>query len=109
MSRPDRLEGYGLAIEGELRESLDESAAGLETRDGILTVAGRVFSARADVYVTLASLTEAQRIEGYQPFGRNLSPPIAAVNGLAIGVGMDRPPTATSASLPHRPILDCSK
>jgi enoyl-CoA hydratase/carnithine racemase len=46
-----------------------------------------------DLYGTLASLTEEQRIEGYrgnQPFGRNPKPFIAAVNGLAIGAGMER-------------------
>ena len=45
------------------------------------------------LYGTLASLTEEQRIEGYrgnQPFGRNPKPFIAAVNGLAIGAGMER-------------------
>ena len=83
----------------ELLEALDEFAADPEMRVGILTGAGRAFSAGADLkemtdlYGTLASLTEEQRIEGYrgnQPFGRNPKPIVAAVNGLAIGAGRER-------------------
>jgi len=96
MDRPDRLNAQGAAMREELREALDEFAADPEMRVGILT---RAFSAGADLkemtdlYGTLASLTEEQRIEGYrgnQPFGRNPKPFVAAVNGLAIGAGMER-------------------
>ena len=99
MDRPDRLNAQGAAMREELREALDEFAADPEMRVGILTGAGRAFSAGADLkemtdlYGTLASLTEEQRIEGYrgnQPFGRNPKPFVAAVNGLAIGAGMER-------------------
>jgi len=99
MDRPDRLNAQGAAMREELRAALDEFAADPEMRVGILTGAGRAFSAGADLkemtdlYGTLASLTEEQRIEGYrgnQPFGRNPKPFIAAVNGLAIGAGMER-------------------
>ena len=99
MDRPDRLNAQGAAMRQELREALDEFAADPEMRAGILTGAGRAFSAGADLkemtdlYDTLATLTEEQRIEGYrgnQPFGRNPKPFIAAVNGLAIGAGMER-------------------
>ncbi|MAF38147.1 MAG: enoyl-CoA hydratase [Chloroflexi bacterium] len=99
MDRPDRLNAQGAAMRQELREALDEFSADPDMRAGILTGAGRAFSAGADLkemtdlYSTLASLTEEQRIEGYrgnQPFGRNPKPFIAAVNGLAIGAGMER-------------------
>ena len=99
MDRPDRLNAQGAAMRQELREALDEFSADPDMRAGILTGAGRSFSAGADLkemtdlYSTLASLTEEQRIEGYrgnQPFGRNPKPFIAAVNGLAIGAGMER-------------------
>ena len=96
MDRPDRLNAQGAAMRQELREALDEFAADSEMRAGIVTGAGRAFSAGADLKEmstqsgSLAALTEEQRIEGYrgnQPFGRNPKPFIAAVNGLAIGAG----------------------
>jgi len=97
MDRPDRLNAQGAAMREELRAALDEFAADPEMRVGILTGAGRAFSAGADLkemtdlYGTLASLTEEQRIEGYrgnQPFGRNPKPFIAAVNGFCVGGGV---------------------
>jgi enoyl-CoA hydratase/carnithine racemase len=99
MDRPDRLNAQGAAMRQELREALDEFAADPEMRVGIVTGAGRAFSAGADLKemsdktTATAALTDEQRIEGYrgnQPFGRNPKPFIAAVNGLAIAAGMER-------------------
>ena len=100
MDRPDRLNAQGAQMRTELREALSEFSHDPEMRVGIVTGAGRAFSAGADLREMAenagsvrANQTEEERIEAYrgnQPFGRNSKPFIAAVNGLAIGAGMER-------------------
>ena len=100
MDRPDRLNAQGAQMRAELREALAEFSHDDEMRVGVVTGAGRAFSAGADLREmaegggsTRASQTEEERIEAYrgnQPFGRNPKPFVAAVNGLAIGAGMER-------------------
>ena len=100
MDRPDRLNAQGAQMREELRLALAEFSHDPEMRVGIVTGAGRAFSAGADLRemaegsgTLRANQTEEERIETYrgnQPFGRNPQPFIAAVNGLAIGAGMER-------------------
>lgn len=49
MDRPDRLNAQGTAMREELRQALDEFTADPEMRVGIVTGAGRAFSAGADL------------------------------------------------------------
>ena len=81
MDRPDRLNAQGVQMRAELREALAEFSHDPEMRVGIVTGAGRAFSAGADLREmaegggsTRASQSEEERIEAYrgnQPFGRN--------------------------------------
>ena len=100
MDRPDRLNAQGAVMRQELQEALSEFSADPEMRAGVVTGAGRAFSAGADLKEMAegqsdvrARQTEEQLIEtfrGNQPFARNPKPFIAAVNGLAIAAGMER-------------------
>ncbi len=100
MNRPDRLNAQGAVMRQELQSALNDFARDPEMRVGIVTGAGRAFSAGADLKEMAEGQSEAralqseeERIEsfrGNQPFARNPKPFIAAVNGLAVAAGMER-------------------
>ena len=107
MNRPDRLNAQGAVMREELTSALAEFTRDPEMRVGIVTGAGRAFSAGADLremaerdaagnqedQARLAEIPPEVRMEGLrqgQPFSRNPKPFIAAVNGLAIAAGMER-------------------
>ena len=107
MNRPDRLNAQGVAVKQELESALTEFTNDLEMRVGIVTGAGKAFSAGADLREmsernTATDSPENQagqteippevRMESMrlgQPFSRNPKPFIAAVNGVAIATGME--------------------
>ena len=108
MNRPDRLNAQGAVMREELTSALAEFTRDPEMRVGIVTGAGRAFSAGADLremaerdtaagnqedQARLAEMPPEVQMEGLrlgQPFSRNPKPFIAAVNGLAIAAGMER-------------------
>lgn len=98
LNRPDRLHAVG----DGMRRDLDQYVADFDTdpamRVGILTAEGRAFSAGADLREmsdrdgsgeTEATPRSAAATSTAFPFSRSPKPFIAAVNGFAIGAGMD--------------------
>ncbi len=102
MNRPERLNALGGSMNAELNGALDDFTADREMRVGILTGAGRAFSAGMDLKERAESDARGsrpvQRIAGPGPgpgpgamqLSRNPKPFIAAVNGLCIAGGLDR-------------------
>ena len=95
MNRPDRLNALGGTMMSELQEALDDFTADPAMRAGILTGAGRAFSAGADLKEMNQRNESGQQggqrtLEANMPFSRNPKPFIAAVNGLCLAGGMER-------------------
>ncbi len=98
MNRPDRLNALGGAMQLELEEAMEDFTADVEMRVGILTGAGdRAFSAGADLKEMAASSGQQMSpragssvLESVFPFSYHPKPFIAAINGYAIGGGMER-------------------
>lgn len=98
MNRPERLNALGGTMNAELDVALADFNADPEMRAGIVTGAGRAFSAGAD----LKEMNERNQARGDRPreqgydlnaamrFSKSPKPFIAAINGLCIAGGLER-------------------
>ena len=94
LNRPERLSALGGTLMQEVEEAVNDFNNDVNMRAGIVTGAGRAFSAGAD----LKEMAERNAGGGAQQrrplldgmaYSRSPKPFIAAVNGLAVGGGME--------------------
>ena len=93
MNRPERLNALGGSMQGELTAALADFTADPAMRAGIVTGAGRAFSAGADLKEMNASGQRGQgarSLDGALQFSRSPKPFIAAINGLCLAGGLER-------------------
>lgn len=97
MNRPERLNALGGSMMTELTSALADFTADPAMRAGILTGAGRAFSAGADLKemsdrnaAGAPSAFAGRTLEAAMPFSRNPKPWIAAINGLCLAGGLER-------------------
>jgi enoyl-CoA hydratase/carnithine racemase len=101
MNRPERLNALGGTMNQDLNAALDDFSADPEMRVGIVTGAGRAFSAGMDLKEAAERNARAESrasqaparagvSPGAMPFSRNPKPFIAAINGICIAGGLER-------------------
>ena len=95
-NRPERLNALGGQLTRQLAEAIDDFSNDPDMRVGIVTGAGRAFSAGGDLKEMAESAQAGERRDGGArtladtfPYSGNEKPFIAAVNGLAIGGGCE--------------------
>jgi 2-(1,2-epoxy-1,2-dihydrophenyl)acetyl-CoA isomerase len=94
LDRPDVLTAFDSAMRCGVRDALQASASDAAVRAVVLTGAGRLFSAGADLK-TGAPTAEEARAQLLQEYGPGIvaitqmpKPVIAALNGPAVGIGL---------------------
>jgi enoyl-CoA hydratase/carnithine racemase len=102
LNRPEKLNAFGPKMEDDIRAAIEEVHSDASVRVVILTGAGRAFSAGADVQAWDARIQEGVEPSVVDRWHQNEArhamplglyelpkPVIAAVNGAAVGMGMD--------------------
>jgi enoyl-CoA hydratase/carnithine racemase len=94
LARPERLNSFVVADHRALRAAVDAAHAAPDTRVVVITGEGRAFSAGADRSLLDGTASDEEREQAgveftamLEAFGRCELPVIAAVNGLAVGLG----------------------
>jgi len=97
LNRPDKLNAWTYTMSAELAAAIEEANADESIGAIVVTGAGRGFCAGADISDTFASRLgdqDQERGSGSRPTGdwvalcRRSKPLIAAINGVAVGVGI---------------------
>ena len=87
-NRPERLNALGGQLINQLTEAIRDFTNDPKMRVGIVTGSGRAFSAGGDLK-EMAEGTFERQFEATYPYSGNAKPFIAAINGLAVGGGLE--------------------
>ncbi len=87
-NRPERLNALGGQLINQLTEAIEDFSNDPQMRVGIVTGSGRAFCAGGDLR-EMAEGTFKGQFGATYPYSGNSKPFIAAINGLAVGGGME--------------------